>query len=1215
MDYTVFYSTPNVTSLKATNVCPGFNKDWVECVALEQVRVYGVVIDRRILEGNAVSLSQFHSNDELVHAQGSHQFPMETVRMVYNILKAVDQEEPPRAPPPVKKTKKKKGEDDEEEDGFMAALFNTDVFKKAKRTSTTTFQEGEETLNCVEVFLQDIMDETDTRVVGWMLILVKNNPNYDLNGTIERQALNYALELHREARMKRRPATVVNAVKTLTELSARSKSDWIYSVLDQYQMPLSTKSLGENPAVEHHRLWEPENPACLERIASFDVACRMVGLFLPEAHSRYKDYSNYLTGEGELADMVFARPIRRLDRLDRRPVVFHHALLVEDELARRDIERLSVMHRKHQIMSKQTMTMLENRMHSTDVVDVVTLKAKLNATAFKEARQRAERMVQQLEAMKLQNPSISVPSIASAVRTEFRKEIRSQTFKERLTGLLCNSRNHTPGKAAVLKWLHNEMNESIIRDGKKFSIMTVFPSKVDESMSPLANLMAREALWADTVHGIMTLQKEFVILDIFRLTWYDSRKNPLLPHIALDGAPGIGKSELMEGTRAKCIKGSYRMVGHDSAKAYTNGTCYDHVGFFYDETPLNYVNPGDNGTGDPILKTMLTRNEVITTTTSFTDDGKRITEEIRSSMKVTILMNTNDYSMFPDAMKSRLNPVPVSKYLNLGADMSVKNAQVDPDVLLELQYSKMKEQALVCMVETLIEAGFLAQVNMDSVILQWARMKRFFANNASIFLDPRRDKYVLTMTRALCLKEAVHRVFFTEEVFPFTKEFEYEDLLKVAPYLMATEEQLIFIVTLLEESLTDSLMGEILEALWARCHTEVNGMMCPNFTVDGSVPCHQTLFLKVSGTQPTDEKVIAKAAAMLTKDIQSTKERELYQRSVKTILYWMTGQTVRAERYTGESSARDSTQMTALPMINIRALNSVDSGLEVNRSLLEKYKSRSAGTMDMAIDYCRHKFTTKRVLLTGRTFRERGENMVPSLFKTIEMDPNPLKPNVIENLNYRSTAYCNAVSDLLAVPYDQEEQELDALTSGVASLLIPTTTTTAAATARTRHVAFDRRAALELKKKFTNNRFTVLEQSLDTYYYEKYLDDNGIARTHSKSAFPVETTWQPVAEKDRHLQYPNGEKREYVESFGEYKPWKVVVPVRQSQPQQAPEGVAQQMEIEIPSGKKKKKTTTAVDDGEKENRSLSRSSTIDPFAMEEEVGNDENENVTPFVQY
>jgi hypothetical protein len=1159
MDYVVFNGIPDVTSLKGTKACPGFDRDWVVCDQPGLVRVYGIVIDRRILEGNAASLSQFHSNDSLVHAQGSHQFPLETVRLVYNVLKAVDQEQRARPPPLVKKQKKGKngGEGGEEDDneGLMSALFNTTAFKNIKPRSTQTFQESDQTLNRVEVFLEDIYDETDTRIIGWRLHLFKNDPKFDINAEIERQALVYSLELERENRNKRRLVTAVNTTESLSELSVRNKEDWVSGVLDQYQMPLTGRSLQGEPEVVHYPLWEYENPACFERIASFELSCDLIRIILPDAHPRYMDHTAYVTGQGEFLDFRFPRPVRWLNRLDRRPGVFHHALLFEDELSRRNIQMLSEMHRRHQIMAKQTDALIKNNLHSTDVVDVVKLKAKLNATAFREARSTAKdvhaRMVKNMKLGLVE----TIPSFETVLRAELERLRRSQPFIERLVGLMCNSRNHTPGKAAVFKWLHDQMNDSIIRDEKKFSIMTVFPEKSDPAMSPLANMMAQEALWADTVHGIMTLHREFIILDISRLTWYDSRKNPLFPHMALDGAAGIGKSELMELTRDKCIPGSYRMVGHDSAKAYANGKTYDHQAFFYDETPLNFSNHGDNGTGDPILKSMLSRNEVITTTTSFDANGKRFTEEIYTSMKITIIMNSNDYSIMPDTMKSRLNPVFISKYLNMGADMSVKNAQVDPDVLEGVKFIKMKEQALVCMVETAIEAGFLPQVNMDSVILQWSRMKRFFASNASIYLDNRRDKFVISYVRGLCLKEAVHRVFCTEEVFSYAKPFEYTDLLSIAPYLTATEEQLVFIVTLLEDSLTDSLMGEVLDAMWNRCHSEVNGVMRPTFSVDAGATCYQTLFLKVSGTQPTDEKVISKAAAMLTKDIQSVKERELYKRSVQTILIWMTGQMVRAESYTGETEEVDETKMTSLPMVTVRSLNSVDSGLEINRALLARYKARSAGTMDMAIEDCLHKHTVKRVLLTGRTFRERGPDMVPCLFKTIELSPNPSKPNVMENINYRSTEYCKSVSSLLAVPFyvedrknkkkekkatkhllgddDEEsetsEEEEEENKENISSLLIRPPAIKS--TADKKRVGFDRSLAKKLNEQFTQTRFVRLEKDLDSHFYQKFLDDNGLKR-NPVSSFPVETSWQ-----ERVRSYPTAQKKEYEDSFTEYKPW------------------------------------------------------------------------------
>ncbi len=935
MQYTLFSESNNVNSIPQREEGVRYDDTWLLPHLPGDNRIYCVIVDRRILQGSQCSLSEFYENDRLVHAIQCKQYPIEMVRMLYMIQTALCDLTPPDKDSPPK---------------------------------LLTFEDDGNYLERVEQYIEEIKQSDDV-VIGWRIWYVVNDKTFDLSEEISQAIVRFDVE------NKKRKRQYSEANNTLRFLEVTSQEQWITSVMDSYV----ENGLDNNPTVYHNDMKYMSNPAHLNYHCSFTASCETIRRILPNAAIRYSNESRYKGGK-------FPSGARKLGIKDKRPAVFHHALLIENDYSRMELAGLTDKQRHRMINGVQEQQVKRNHLYSDLAVDVVAQSLDMNKRQF----------------------AMWTPA---AVRN-------SSQYLARLVVLFSNPELFVPGHAACERYIMETRNRHLVDD-------TVFPgvrirgARQDNKMSHFAHMMSRDLYLFEDLVGIMVFHQELQMLNIWRLGAFDSREDVFFSHKMITGAAAAGKSEILKRMIQLCCEGTVREASYETAKANTTGENYDALIFAYDEMPPHIMDEGPGKQGDSLVKTQLSKGKIRTRTIEIDEETrKRKAVDYECSMKGPVIMNGNiPGSALAEPIASRLGVHEVSRYVRDYADFLLKDNKMikNPDQGAKFDAAKDDYrfiQAMASRVELMIKAGFLPQIELTCALLHWNLIKEQLMKQ-NILMLPRTELQILTGFRTTCLYDAITRVFFTTDVFPAGKAYEDTDMLAILPFLFATEEHVIYTLTQMEGVIIDTNLDTMMITAKKMCTGNDNTLKFAedeNKNVD-----YNYVMLVTPGVEVTASAVLDKAANMIVRAIQRTDKINVLQANVLASLKAMQSQVVEHVKYTGAGELPDvvdEDQVAPYPMLRIKLNQANKCGIEINRCFLRSCTTRESTILDQAIVNSATDMTPRRHLITGKTFRIRKE-MYPYLYRTMHRQPITSKPTLIINCDH-SVPGCSLAVDGVA---------------------------------------------------------------------------------------------------------------------------------------------------------------------------------------------------------
>jgi len=966
-----------------------FQEEWVKSELASGMRMFCIVFDRRNLQGRRQSISDFHNSRELIYALGAQQYPEKMAKLFYTMHFAITN--PMLLKPPPKKRRRAN------EDGDAAEPeeeFNPDDYREA-------FEQDNEQLARIEVYKEDLLD-IHGFVWGWRFFYIVNDRKYDISKALLR-TIEYNALMKAKSKMKKRSASGQNG-PSLNHLWVDREETWVYDIMNAYQFDADVDFITKQ-ACYRYPMCDARNPAHISKVFSFEYSCDLIRETMKEVDPIFSDVSKYLPGGVNLFN--FPKQALRLTHLDCVPAVFHHAILVEDECTRQYLLPLGGKAKRHEINEAQTNAVHNNRLYSDATIDVLKQMKELNMESFAKARAEVR-----LRSEDGSDPGISLEKTLGDLRN-------SQVFLDRLTMLYSSKKHLDPGHAACIQWTEDQIGIAL-RKKKKWSAMRTNFTKQDLNMSLFAAIVAQDMLRFEQVFGFHSYHPEMLWLRIWCLGAFDSREKPFLTHTLFSGPPTGGKSFSMHRLKKILINGTWRRIDHNTAKAFTIGGNWNNQIIIFDELPDSFVKGGEGNSGDPILKTMLSENEVKTSTIEIDEDtGDRVGREYILYVHALCLGGTNvPASAMQEPMVARWLFWPVSRYNRDDADMIIKNEEMENDpkdreIVTDAVEEYLLQQALVSHIELAIKGGFMSQARMRSVYLRWNLIKQQLVHDGILF-DPRREQQLMNQVRACCFLEAVYRTWFTTDVFPADKEFQWKDILEAEPYLHATEEHLIFVLTQAEQLIVDSNADDVLKAILGMCRKETTRTDGTKVVTDlklrqfkepgegGYRTDYDYISLETPGVEVTVAKVVEKAAEKIVQYIQKKFKKKMLLAAVIEILNSMkNGATIATPMYKNAvSNEFISKTEYLLPVAQVTLNQEGRCAFEVNRAYVTGVENRTVSFLEKALKATCSEYTPARIVVTGRPFRT-DKDMEPFYLQTMKMEPRPGVPCKIMNLNYR----------------------------------------------------------------------------------------------------------------------------------------------------------------------------------------------------------------------
>jgi hypothetical protein len=1043
-----------------------FANAWLVSTDLTHRRAYCIVLDRKCLQAKRQCIAEFHEFDDLIRVQDGKQYGKDVARIIYTFQQAICPSLD--IPEPKKKARIMQTEE------AAAAPAPPEIHTLLVDVCT----DNNNTLDKVGQYIEEIKDANE-EVIGWRLwYVVQDATTFHLDERIMQ-----VFEENRYRNNLEKAQTKTLDKGSLNRLRVTSKEEWLECVDSYHCLPGNT-ILARDRSVAGSTLLETRSPAHVANIFSFESSKQIIQGTLPNAKPTYIDPLLYC-GNNRLR---FLHGARYVERCDRDPCVFYNIHLVEDASSRIDLVGLDVRatartqgKRRKVIKERCALQTVYTGDHVEDVLAEVKLSHVQCARAVEE-RVRAYvenspwgKVPSVVSYMMRHLPLYIPPDLELDTYEQFRT---SKASVDRLKTLFSTPERLDPGPAKCVKWLQEKMRGALVDKKPGWCPMSLKHIKLDAGMSLFASAIARMGVLVETLGGFLVYHQEMVGMFLWSLGAFDSRKDTLFTHVFMTGPPGSGKSEVLKRLRKMLVSDTVRKSSYETAKAYTVDQNFNGLIFGYDELPRSYLDFGDGGQGDPMIKEMLSSSEV--TTTSMThngDEGTRTSFSVTCKLRCPIFGCSNQVAeRGPEAVMDRFWVISVHAYER--GDKDAQLADMDKDVddynLKNGMYDDFHLiQSIVACMEQAIRASFLPDVDLVGANLRW-NLIRGELSRKGVPLNARKNRHVMNQVRSCALFEAAYRLYFTTEIFPADHVFSYEDVLKAAPFLYATEEHLVYVLTMGESTITETSVDQIVKAI-VGCSKE-NGKTTfashhGEVAVSKGAVDHNTLFMSTPGAEQTTKSVIEKAAIKISHYIKKTENSTLLHEQVQSILTQLLGVSAEVGHYDGEAEEKlvEST-LKSVSVLQVSTYSANQVGLELNRAYAMGATNRKDSVLQLAINATRTKHTCERVLITGRTIRTQKE-MVPYLFKTMKVVPNMQKETYVMNVDFRSPGYERSV---LGEDFKAEKQSM-------------------------------------VYKK--------LDKDIDTHCYGEFLRRNHLrpASVH----FPVCNTWQVAT-------YPEADKNEYL---------------------------------------------------------------------------------------
>ena len=369
---------------------------------------------------------------------------------------------------------------------------------------------------------------------------------------------------------------------------------------------------------------------------------------------------------------------------------------------------------------------------------------------------------------------------------------------------------------------------------KTWSI-TPEPTCFDNQMTYFGNMMVEDMLSLEQDFFLHTSHTIFMRLAIASLNayWYSLS---LHVNISMLGGGASGKSHLLDLIREIFIPFTVTKTTHATDKSATiDGDMNDHISIFHEAPPQmlgQNAKGSEQQTGSHIIKEMLTSCEVVTQSMKVDEFGRRKPIRSISECSGVILLATNECAAtVPEALNTRTMKVDVNQTKRKLFDIQTMNdmysrAKSNPERVTSKNVAVNKwrvRQVMVNMVEKMIYTGILMDVDtrpgyivLDFVLEKLKKDGILMSSEDSV----RGIGFIKLFARTLTIIHAVDKYARDPSSPGYNKAFEFRNLTGISPYLVCTEELMMFTLTNLSDQLINTNMLNLINLILSHCQRD-----------------------------------------------------------------------------------------------------------------------------------------------------------------------------------------------------------------------------------------------------------------------------------------------------------------------------------------------------------------------------------------------------------
>ena len=654
---------------------------------------------------------------------------------------------------------------------------------------------------------------------------------------------------------------------SIENLAYYSKNDWCKGPLSDNAKFTPT----QEAAIVGSSFQSNLNPGSVTEIFSFEKSCLFLKNNFPELEkineggidlscTEISDQFNPLTGRLRFVNDTFY-----VTAMERHQAIIHHCKLFEtpdDRLHLRFVDQLS---QERYIVDMHRRIIKENALETSLKMAIPTVNVELNPiTGLRDDVDKIDLIFRDVSSMK--------PGVVPCV-----EYIETKIREGRL-------RNNGVDSYCVERC---DMDELIARDSK---------------MSPFAQMVARNLAMIEHLflvqyyHGIAA----------FLLMWvngiFDYRDSKFFVHVAISGPPGSGKSWLMKLLEQMMLKDTFHSLSYQTEKSYCTNINNDFQFWFFDETPDSFFAQGSSSSGNSLLKTVMSKQELSSMSIFIDEFGNRHSTVTKANLECCILLLLNaSEDKLPAAIASRVLFIKAETLNrpNYSCTMKIVHMENTPELKLKRNVAiteKRTMQSLVAKLMFAVHQKYVPDVDLTYALNRLHSIK-LELEKFGITIVSRKDEQLCSSIRTCAINEAVYRVFFLEKQ---TRTFERKQLIECSRFMFATEEHVVYTLTQLEGCLCEENLPSILRALKAKCKlvdpSDVNSYLL-EMNMAGSLSDKGGL---------TSDTILSVLAGSISSYINKTEKRYMLLGNVVYVLKLLLESVHRGRRFKSADSDTDT---------------------------------------------------------------------------------------------------------------------------------------------------------------------------------------------------------------------------------------------------------------------------------------------------------------------
>lgn len=326
----------------------------------------------------------------------------------------------------------------------------------------------------------------------------------------------------------------------------------------------------------------------------------------------------------------------------------------------------------------------------------------------------------------------------------------------------------------------------------------------------------------------------------------------------MHGAGGTGKSFIMHCLYKQSFPGQMEFWDHVTERSLAADQDLNDLLILIEEVHARFLGQDEKGnivSGDELLKSLLTRHQLVTQQLHNDDDGNRMRIRAVSRLMVSFILGTNiPTKNLPDGTEPAILRRYMKDHVGWGKQ-EVPLAAINNPLSTEDErpeqvsyYHQLSVTNVLCMlVEKLIESRVLFDVNTD--ICSWHfdwYFDRLHKECQVPKVSSSNREMLVQACRQVCIRYAVHRVFFSETAGPLVRcrqsragkkrqrnaggghgqagewearPFDPAMLLQVQPFLVVTEEMMADVLTTMRTTYIPTTRWGVLKIIHSMCTT------------------------------------------------------------------------------------------------------------------------------------------------------------------------------------------------------------------------------------------------------------------------------------------------------------------------------------------------------------------------------------------------------------